>query len=234
MLRGEHLTPAAVPTFRDPAAARAGGFTLLVAGPLVAVPLLLHPLPSGGFAEDAGVLADTPLWGVIHVLIALGLVWASLGSLLLLVGGGPREGALERWAWAAGAIGMLLFAGVALVNAWVMHDLAARLVTDAAVEPLFAAFNGLLVGFGWLGNPLLLAGLTVVAWLELTDPRLGMPGWARAAGLVAVLLAWGRGIGSALAIPALEALLVANVPAFLWLAWLGLATARTARGGRSA
>jgi len=214
--------------FRDPAAARAGGLSLLIAGPLVAFPLLVHPLPSGGFEEDPGVLASTPLWGAIHVLIAVGLVWGSVGSLLLLVGGGPRGRALERWAWAAGAIGMLLFAGVALLNAWVMHDLAARLASDPDVEPVFAAFNGLLVGFGWLGNPLLLAGLTVVAGLELVDPRLGMPGWARTAGLVVVVLSWGRGIGSAIGVPALEALLPANVPAFLWLAWLGWATARKA------
>ena len=71
-------------------------------------------------------------------------------------------------------------------------------------------------------------------WVNLADPRLGMPGWARVAGLVVVLLSWGRGIGSALGIPALEALLVANVPAFLWLAWLGWATSRAAGERRPA
>jgi hypothetical protein len=212
--------------FRDPAAARAGGLSLLLGGPLVALPLLVHPLPSGGFEEDPGVLASTPLWGAIHVLIAMGCAWTALGALLLVAAGGPRASALERWAWGATCIGMLFFSGVALVNAWVMHDLAARLAADQAVEPTFAAFNGLLVGFGWLGNPLFLAGLTVIAALELADPRLGMPGWARTGGLVVVVLSWGRGIGSALGVPALEALLVANVPAFLWLAWVGWATAR--------
>jgi hypothetical protein len=201
---------------------------LLVAGPLVAIPLAIHPLPAGGFAEDAGVLADAPLWGLIHALIAVGFVWTALGSLLLLAGAGPRDSALERWAWAAAAVGMVMFAGVALVNAWVMHDLARRVATDPAVEPTFAAFNGLLVGFGWLGNPLFLAGLTIVAALELVDPRLGMPGWARAAGMIVIMLSWLRGVGSATGFAVLEPFVLANVPAFLWLSWLGWLTARRA------
>jgi len=42
------------------------------------------------------------------------------------------------------------------------------------------------------------------------------------AGLVVVVLSWGRGIGSATGLYFLEPLIFANVPAFLWLAYYGL------------
>ena len=74
---------------RDPGAARAGGYVLAVAGVLVAIGLLFHPVPSGGFEEQPSVLANTPWWGPIHIAIAAGFVLCVLGSLLVLVGGGP-------------------------------------------------------------------------------------------------------------------------------------------------
>ncbi|MGH7711349.1 MAG: hypothetical protein ACREOG_08690 [Gemmatimonadaceae bacterium] len=36
---------------REPAAARAGGYTLALAGLLVAIGLSLHPVPAGGFGS---------------------------------------------------------------------------------------------------------------------------------------------------------------------------------------
>ncbi|HTL95489.1 MAG TPA: hypothetical protein VL157_08100 [Gemmatimonadaceae bacterium] len=44
---------------------------------------------------------------------------------------------------------------------------------------LFDAFNQLLIGFGWLGNPLFLAGLTVVAAREATARRRVSISWSR-------------------------------------------------------
>jgi hypothetical protein len=195
----------------------------------VAVPLLVHPLPSGGFEEQASVLSTTPLWGLIHASIAIGCVLTALGALLVLAGGGPRRSALERMAWGAVAVGMVFFAGVALVNAWVMHPLAARSAVDPTSAALFAAFNDLLVGYGWLGNPLWLAGLTVLAWLEVRDARLGLPWWATLGGLVVVGLSWLRGVGSATGLTLLEPFILANVPAFAWLALVGWRITRSAR-----
>ncbi|MFN8539331.1 MAG: hypothetical protein U0232_17870 [Thermomicrobiales bacterium] len=72
--------------FRDPGAAEAGGYVLVVAGPLVAFGLAFHPLPAGGLAEQPlSLLANTPLWGAVHVAIAVGFVLCALGGLLLLV-----------------------------------------------------------------------------------------------------------------------------------------------------
>ena len=75
-------------TFRDPSAARAGGYVLIVATVLVAVGLVFHPVPAGGFEEKPSVLANTPWWGPIHIAIAAGFVLVVLGSLLCLVAGG--------------------------------------------------------------------------------------------------------------------------------------------------
>ena len=94
--RGEHRPSA---TFHDPPAAVAGGLTLVPAGVLVAVALLLHPLPnSGGFEESAGQLAETPLWGAVHFAIAAGFVLCLVGGLLVLISGGPMRTWPNRFA----------------------------------------------------------------------------------------------------------------------------------------
>ncbi|HEX4600521.1 MAG TPA: hypothetical protein VH116_03930 [Gemmatimonadales bacterium] len=216
-------------TLRNPDAARAGGYVLALAGLLVALGLIFHPVPAGGFDERPSVLANTPWWGPIHIAIAAGFVLCVLGSLLLLVAGGdltrPWVAALS---WGAMAVGMIFFTGVALINGWVMHYLTAR-GAPTSVPLLYDAFNRLLLGYGWLGNPLFLAGLTGVAALEVRQHTVGMPRAAAWAGLVVVVLSWGRGIGSATGLFFLEPLIFANVPAFLWLGYYGLRIAAQAR-----
>ncbi len=55
-----------------------------------------------------------------------------------------------------------------------------------------------------------------------------LPRWLAVLGLVFALLSWGRGIGSATGLYFLEPLILANVPAFLWLGGYGLFIARLA------
>lgn len=214
------------PAFRDAAAAQAGGYTLAVAGLLVAVGLIFHPLPAGGFEERQSILQNTPWWGLIHAIIAAGFVLVALGSLLVLVGGGTVTVAwTSAFCWGAMAIGMIFFSGTALVNGWVMHALAVR-ASDAG---LYDAFNRLLIGYGWLGNPLFLVGLTGIAVLEVRNAAMRLPRWLAVVGLVFAVLSWGRGIGSATGLYFLEPLLIANIPAFLWLGGYGLRIAQFAR-----
>ncbi|HVH66451.1 MAG TPA: hypothetical protein VM716_01140 [Gemmatimonadales bacterium] len=220
-------------TARDPAAAQAGGYVLALAAILVAIGLVFHPVPAGGFEERPSVLANTPWWGPIHIAIAAGFVLTVLGSLLLLVAGGDLT---RPWpaafSWGAMAVGMVFFTGVALINGWVMHFLTAR-GAPASVPLLYDAFNRLLLGYGWLGNPLFLAGLTGVAALEVHYHTVRMPGALAWLGLVAAILSWGRGIGSATGLYFLEPLIFANVPAFLWLGYYGLrVAAESVEGGR--
>ena len=214
--------------FREPSAARAGGYVLAAAGLLVALGLLFHPVPAGGFEEKPSILQQTPWWGPIHVAIAAGFVMVVLGSLLMLVAGGRT---LRPWpvalCWAAMAVGMVFFTGVALVNGWVMHYLATR--AAPTTEPLlYEAFNRLLIGYGWLGNPLFLLGLTGVAYAEVRSPTGLLPRWLAWVGLLAAVLSWGRGIGSATGLYFLEPLIFANVPAFLWLGYYGWQLGRAA------
>lgn len=219
-------------SFREPGAAQAGGYALAVAGVLVALGLTFHPLPSGGFEESASVLSATPWWGAIHVSIAMGFVLCALGGLLILVAGGVLT---RRWTsafcWGALTIGILFFAGVALINGWVMHFLAAS-TASAGDTLVFDAFNRLLVGYGWLSNPLFLLGLTGVAYLEYRHALIGMPRWVAAIGVSAALLSWLRGVGSATGLHFLEPFILANIPAFLWLGAYGLRIARVARTTR--
>src|SRR5205807_8602516 len=98
-----------------------------------------------------------------------------------------------------------------------------------SVPLLYDAFNRLLLGYGWLGNPLFLAGLTGIAVVELRYHALRMPRPLAWAGFVVVVLSWGRGIGSATGLYFLEPLIFANIPAFLWLGWYGIHIARLAR-----
>jgi len=208
--------------FRDAGAARAGGYVLAVATVLVAVGLVFHPVPAGGFEEQPSVLATTPWWGPIHIAIAAGFVLVVLGSLLLLVAGGslttPWTAALS---WGAMAVGMVFFTGVALINGWVMHFLTTRGAPES-MPLLYDAFNQLLIGYGWLGNPLFLVGLTGVALIEVRNGTTQMPRALAWLGLIAAVLSWGRGIGSATGLYLLEPLIFANVPAFLWLGYYGI------------
>src|SRR5262245_65558050 len=95
----------------------------------------------------------------------MGFVLCVLGSLLMLVAGGSLT---RVWglalAWGAMAVGMVFFTGVALINGWVMHFLIER-HAPAESPLLYDAFNRLLIGYGWLGNPLFLFGLTTLAAL---------------------------------------------------------------------
>lgn len=215
--------------FRDPSAARAGGYVLVLATVLVAIGLVFHPVPAGGFEERPSVLASTPWWGPIHIAIAAGFVLIVLGSLLMLVAGtvlaSARLATLVTLCWGAMTVGMIFFTGVALVNGWVMHFLTAH--GAPSTEPLlYDAFNRLLIGYGWLGNPLFLAGLTGLALIEVQTRSTGMPAGLAWFGLVVAVLSWGRGIGSATGLYVLEPLIYANVPAFLWLGYYGYRTAR--------
>ncbi len=89
--------------------------------------------------------------------------------------------------------------------------------------------KNLMIGFGWLGNPLFLAGLTGIAFCEVRYGYLGLQKWGAVFGLVVVVLSWGRGIGSATGLYFLEPLIFANVPAFLWLSYYGYLIAKRAR-----
>ena len=105
---------------------------MALAGVLVAVGLALHPLPSRGLFEQASVLASTPLWGPIHVAIAMGFVLCVLGGLLMLAAGGTLiRHWLNAFAWGAIAVGMIFFTGVALINGFVMHALAPMASADS-------------------------------------------------------------------------------------------------------
>jgi len=207
---------------REPGAARAGGYVLALASFLVVIGLIFHPVPAGGFEEKPSILSQTPWWGPIHVAIAAGFVLSVLGSVLMLAGGGAL---LRPWTraffWGSIAVGMIFFTGVALINGWVMHALTAR-GAPASDPLLYYAFNRLLIGYGWLGNPLFLAGLTGLAYLESRGPARVMPPTVAWAGLIVSVLSWGRGIGSATGWYFLEPLIYANVPAFLWLGYYGL------------
>jgi hypothetical protein len=225
-------------SFRDAASARAAGAALIPAGLLVAVALTLHPLPAGGFEESPSQLAGTPLWAAVHAAIAAGFVLGTVGAVLALVSGGPIDHWTSRLAWAALTIGLLWFTGVALLNGWVMHPLAEAIATNpdpsSAEQALYTSFNRLLIGFGWLGDPLFLAGLTGIAAIEVRWRPLRLAPWLAWLGLGVTLLCWLRGVGGAFGVAALNAFLLANVPAFAWLSWYGwrLARAASAQGNK--
>jgi hypothetical protein len=217
------------PTFREPGAAQAGGWVLVAASVLVVIGLIFHPVPAGGFDEKPSVLQNTPWWGAIHVAIAAGFVLCVLGGVLMLSAGGTLT---KHWtaalSWASVTVGMIFFSGVALINGWVMHYLTSR--GAPATEPLvYDAFNRLLIGYGWLGNPMFLAGLTGLTVIEWRSSEFGVPRWIALGGVISALLSWGRGIGSATGLYFLEPLIYANVPAFLWLGYYGLRIAASAR-----
>jgi len=217
------------PPFREAGAAQAGGYVLVLACLLVAVGLVFHPPPSGGFEEKPSVLQNTPWWGPIHIAIAAGFVLCVLAGFLMLFAGGPLTRPwLAALSWASMAVGMVFFSGVALINGWVMHYLSDHGAPDK--EPLvYDAFNRLLIAYGWLGNPLFLAGLCGITFMEVRHAPFGLPRWLAWVGLLSAVLSWGRGLGSASGLYFLEPLIFANIPAFLWLGWYGLQIASRAR-----
>jgi len=215
------------PLFRDFSAAEAAGYVFLIAGFLTAIGLTFHPMPTGGFREEPSVLEGTWWWGAIHMAIAAGFVLCALGGLLSLIAGGAfTRHWLHALFWGSLTIGMIYFTGVAMINGWVMHELAPF---ESEHPVLYAAMNHLMIGFGWLGNPLFLFGLTGIAALEVRRSEIGMNKYIAGFGLVVAILSWGRGFGSATGLYFLEPLIIANIPAFLWLSYYGFLIARAAR-----
>ena len=94
--------------FREPGAARAGGYVLGLASVLIVIGLIFHPVPAGGFEDRPSVLSQTPWWGPIHVAIAMGFVLCVLGGVLMLAAGGRL---LRPWMsslfWGALVVGMI-------------------------------------------------------------------------------------------------------------------------------
>lgn len=60
---------------------------------------------------------------------------------------------------------------------------------------------------------------------------MGMQPWLALLGVAFAVLSWGRGFGSATGLLFLEPLILANIPAFLWLSAYGMLIARIAREG---
>jgi len=80
-------------TVRNPDAAQAGGYVLALAGVLVAVGLLFHPVPSVDSKNAPPSLPNTVV-GADSFAIAAGFVLCVLGSLLILV---PGETSRTLW-----------------------------------------------------------------------------------------------------------------------------------------
>ena len=85
-------------------------------------------------------------------------------------------------------VGMIYFTGVAMNNGWVMHELAPH---ESSHQVLYNTMNHLMIGFGWLGTPLFLFGLTGIAFLEIRHSGIGMSKWAASLGRTVAILSWG-------------------------------------------
>jgi len=99
------------------------------------------------------------------------------------------------------AVGMVFFTGVALINAG--SCITARRTARRPLCPFCTTRSSPLLGYGWLGNPLFLAGLTGVALSScgITQSGCRPRCLGRTGGRV---LSWGRGIGSATGLYFLE------------------------------
>ena len=115
---------------------------------------------------------------------------------------------------------LVLVAGGALTHPWT----AALSWGAMTVGMIF--FTGVALINGWVMHYLTAYGAPTS---ELREHTLRMPITLAWAGLVVVVLSWGRGIGSATGLYFLEPLIFANVPAFLWLSYYGLRIARNVR-----
>src|SRR5438094_7972967 len=94
---------------------------------LVAAGLALHPLPSRGLFEQASVLASTPLWGPIHVAIAMGFVLSVLAGLLMLTAGWTLiRHWLDAFAWGAVSVVMGCVTCFGLFSGYGRHPLALK------------------------------------------------------------------------------------------------------------
>lgn len=215
-------------TFREPTCALVGGYAFAFAGIVEAVSLAMHPLPRQGFLEQFEVLEGSPQWGAIHIAITAGFAVCIIGGLLYLSAGGSlTRHPLLVIAWAGITVGLLFFSGTALINAFVMDDLA-RNVAAGHDRSVFDAFNNLLVGFGWIGDPLFLGGATALTFYELRYKFIGMPRFIAWIGFISVLIAWMRG-PAGWGLDFLRFSIMANVPLFLWLGYFGYCVAQSAR-----
>ncbi len=121
---------------------RWAGLALLLAGILVAIPIVLHPDET---ADPGALLLQS--WLTIHTIFIIGDLLSMLGMLGLYAGHAPSLGRAGLAGFILFTLGSALFVGVLIIDAYVVPVLAANLQTQPLLSdsgPLFGGPLGLI------------------------------------------------------------------------------------------
>jgi hypothetical protein len=189
-----HPTPAGLPV--DPIT-RLTRRAALLGGVAFTIGVLLHPARDG-----AGVLAAGARYGLVHDLIAFGLVLQVLALVGLYATTGPTLGRAGWRAFVLALLGLVLWVAV-IIGDGLYNPVLARL-DPALVHAADQGDPGTAASMALLALPALLTFPTGYAsWARVLRRRGLVPGWAAALTATgAVLYAVGGGVGILLFGPA--------------------------------
>ena len=181
----------------SPALARTLAIVLLTGTALLGLGAVMHPMLPSDPEAQLGVMAATPYWRSIHVLmiagsgLIIGGIWLRLyvdqsGLVTLLV-----------VALAIVAVGLAFNASNVEFMAHSGTAAAARFAAgDMSVVPEFAVRHTGALGAARLGNALVVLGCVLLGWVEWRDP--GRPVWIAG-------LAWLASVGGIVGVIAFDA-----------------------------
>lgn len=213
----------------DQTGLRVAGAWLAAASLLLAFALGVHgPLHPDLEMQMTRIGESASRWAVVHWISAAAFSCFAIAAVLVLVSRSRLTSTGKAIsAWAVVLVGSLWTLTTAVTEVTVIADLAAS--RDLGRFEVWWSFaEGHANGFSMLA-----VAVAVIAWNEYRDPHRLLPKWSAGVGAGAGLASfagWALGVWLDV-VPANLVWLLASGVMCLWLAWLGMALARTSDTG---
>ncbi len=141
------------------------GTLLLIAGILMAISLVTHPVPGATPAENAQIILNTPNWALIHLGFVIAGLFFAAGAIIIV--GQGRAGSLNPGLWSLVAVSFIAFSTAVISEVTTIPSLIDAVSKGAATETaIFNAFNSFVGGAATIGVTIFLLSFAAIAFID--------------------------------------------------------------------